>query len=208
MSENVWDIVSKIAVGVGVTIGVGLIWWAKRKFFEPAARAFRSLSTLIDDITKIKTAINPEDGGLSLKESVAAIRESLTIVEARQRGLVATLARATFETDESFNWVDCNMAMERLTGVGFSHLERKRWISRIHEDDRGYVMQEIAAAVADKRGATATFRFLKTPSESHSDSVQVVKVRLEATPIFNRNVPDQVICWSGSLSHEEERRLA
>lgn len=208
------DIASKVLVGIAVSIGVGLVYWLKKRWVDPAAKVLRALPTLISDIADIRAEVRPENGP-SLKVSVQnnqtaldAVQASLTIVEAKQRGLVATLARATFETDESFNWVDCNMAMERLTGLGFSHLERKRWVSRIHEEDRADVMQEIAHAVADRRGATATFRFVKTldGEGEGGDTAEIIRVRLEATPIFNRAKPDHVICWSGSLSREEERR--
>lgn len=190
------DVAQKIMIGIGTGTGVGLLGWLAKRYLKPMGVFFAALSTLMDDVSTIKSEVLSNGGG-SLKDTVVAIGDSMAIVEARQRGLISTLARATFETDSSFNWTEGNMAVERLTGYGFSHLERRQWKSRIHEDDRQAVMDEIGHAVKDKRAATVSFRFVNQQGED-------IPVRLEATPTFSRTKKTgedgpAVICWFGSL---------
>ncbi len=191
------DIASKVLVGIGVTVGVAIIFWLYRQYGVPLGTFLGSLGSLVSDVATIKCEVQT-NGGKSLKDRVVGIGNSLAIVEARQRGLVATQSRAIFETDAMFNWIDTNMAVERLTGYGSAHLERRRWISHIHEHDRDSVMAEIIHAISDKRVANASFRFIHSTGEA-------MTVRLEATPIFSPVIYDTdngppVLSWFGSLA--------
>lgn len=195
---EVQEIAVKVLIAIATTIGVTAIYFANRKLFTPVVMFLRSLPGVVDDVKVIKSELT-FNGGRSLKDYVGEMSQQLSMVEARQRGLIAALPRPTFETDCSFNWVNVNPAMERLTGLGFSSLKRKRWQSMIHEEERGHVSAEIDQAVKDKRGAMASFRFMVDG--------QPVWVRLDAIPVFSRLAPDTVTCWSGSLTKIDDRRV-
>jgi PAS domain S-box-containing protein len=126
--------------------------------------------------------------------------DNVSLLEARQRGLLSALPRAVFETDDKFNWIDANLAMERLTGKGWANLELRRWVASIHEEDRPDVMMELHNAVEDKRGVNISFRF-------RTDS-GVIPVSMDAIPIFSRVKPNTVICWSGSMKTDDDQRMA
>jgi PAS domain-containing protein len=201
-----WKWVSEIVTGVVVplvsSIVLALAWWAKRRFLNPLLDLYAHLAPLVSDVAATKNdvaAIKSEvqtNGGASLKDEVRKIRDNLATVDARQRGLIAMQARPTFETDNNFNWIMTNRALEILTGFGFSHLERRRWVARIHDDDRDHVMEEVRYAIKDGRAASASFRFVSEAGE--------LRLRLEATPIFSPLDPSKVICWYGSLLPDGE----
>lgn len=188
----------QVVVGVLTALLSATAFWVHRRYLKPLA----ALPKLQADVAKIKAEVQT-NGGSSLKDGVNAIRDELAMVDARQRGVLSRASGATFETDSLFNWTDANLAMERLTGVGFARLERLRWISRIHDDDRARVMEEISYAVKDKRAATTSFRFITDAGDTN--------VHLEATPVFSRSKPNDVLCWSGIMTpvfdrRQEERR--
>lgn len=192
------DILQKIAIGVGTAAGISLVLWLAPRVVKQSRRVM----TLLDDVAFIKKEVQSNHGE-SLKDHVTKISESIAMVEARQRGLVASMARAMFETDSEFNWTEGNVSVERLTGYGFTHLERRRWLARVHDDDRSDVMHEVQCAVADKRAASIAFRFVPSSGD-------VVPVRMHADPVFSPVVENKVICWTGSLTKDgpdiDERR--
>lgn len=188
------DIAQKVLIAVASSMTLALVYWINRKFVTPLTR----VASLIDDVAAIKKEVQ-SNSGQSLKDLCVATSDSMAIVEARQRGLMATMASAMFEADAHFNWTDGNMSVERLTGYGFPHLAHRRWISGIHDDDRSDVMREIEFAVADQRTVSISFRFV-------SSAGAVIPVRLEAMPIFSKSVPSKVLCWSGSLLKESDDR--
>lgn len=196
------DISQKILIGVATTIGIVVVTKLAVKFytgvFVPAAAFCRMLSTLGDDVAAIKSEVMTNGGG-SLKDEVKATNRMMAKLEARQRGLIAALPRATFETDEEFNWIEGNHAMERLTGVGFTQLSWRGWKSLVHEDDRVSVMSEINHAVKDKRGVGVTFRMKTDQGE--------FDVHMEATPTFEKPKMDQVLCWTGWIAKVDDRRI-
>lgn len=188
------DVARNILGSVGATVLAALIFWAVRNR-KAAVVWVRGVGSIVDDVALIKAEVLT-NGGKSLKDKVVAIGDAMSVMEARQRGLISTLARATFETDANFNWTEGNMAVERLTGYGFAHLARRQWKSFVHEDDRPAVMDEIAHAVKDKRAATISFRFVNPQNEE-------VPVRLEAKPTFSHMNGSEdgpaVIRWFGWL---------
>lgn len=198
MGTEMRDIAVKVLIAVATTVGVAVIYFVNRKFVSPAWKFLQGLPGVASDVGFIKAELM-FNGGRSLKDTVVEMSQQLTMVEARQRGLIAALPRPTFETDCVFNWVNVNPAMERLTGVGFADLERKRWVAMVHEDDRVDVMTEIHHAVRDKRGVTVSFRFMV-----HGYPTDV---RLDAIPVFSRLESDKVNCWSGSLTKVDDRRV-
>lgn len=181
----------KILIGILTSIGIAAIVWSYRNWLLPFALFLRNLATVSGDVRFIKKELL-SNGGSSLKDRVTGIDQKLTMIEGRQRGLMSALPRATFETDGEFNWIDCNMALERLTGAGFQHLVRRRWVSLIHTDHRINVMREVSEAVADRRNIDVTFRI----ADEHE-----TEVRMEAQPVLDRQPgADKLLCWIGSLT--------
>lgn len=187
------DVTQKVVVAVLTAIGVAVVFWVHRTYLKPLA----SLPQMQLDLAAIKSEVQV-NSGKSLKDQVQATRNEVGLLEARQRGLIASLSRATFETDHKFNWIDTNPAMDRLTGVGFSHLERRRWVSMIHDDDRSAVINEIDYAVQDGRRVSISFRWITDDGE--------IPVRLEASPVYSRVPPTAVMNWFGFLVRQDERR--
>lgn len=198
-----WDVTSKVLAGVLTTGLIGFSVWAYKNWLKPFSNRFleplSKIEALVNDVSDIKKEVQTNSGS-SLKDQVSSVNDNLALLEARQRGLLASLPRAVFETDDQFNWIDVNPAMERLTTRGSRDLELRRWVSYIHEHDRTDVMVEIHHAVQDKRGVSASFRF---QTEDGS-----IPVSITATPIFSRIVKDTVICWSGHMVLDTDQRKA
>lgn len=192
------DLTQKILIGVATAIGIAVVLKLYRGVFVPAVSFVRMLSTIGDDVAAIKAEVMTNGGG-SLKDEVKSTNQMMARLEARQRGLIAALPRATFETDEEFNWIESNHAMERLTGVGWQQLSWRGWKTLIHEDDRVNVMNEINHAVKDKRGLSLTFQ-METDQGAFD-------VRLEAMPTFEKPKMDQVLCWTGWIAKVDDRRV-
>lgn len=192
------EVTQKIIVGVVSAVALAALVIAYRKMLLPTVAFLRCLPTVVVDVAFIKSELNT-NGGLSLKDRVNDISDSVTLLEARQRGLIAALPRATFETDDQFNWIEGNHALERLTGHGFAHLARKRWVTIIHEDDRASVMEEIAHAVKDRRGLSLNFHI--------STETVDMDVHMEAKPTFSKGASDLVLCWTGWIAKSDDRRV-
>lgn len=199
------DLTQKLLIGILTPLALATLYWLGRrvnqKFIKPlteVAELNKGFATLTNDVALIKKEVQ-SNSGQSLKDLCASTSDTVSVLDARQRGLMATLASAMFEADPNFNWTEGNISLERLTGYGFSRLAHKGWISRIHDDDRNDVMREIAFAVADKRTAAISFRMV-------TSSDVIVPVRLDASPVFAKSPPDKVLCWSGLLTKESEDR--
>lgn len=195
------DIVVKVSVAVLSAVLIAVIWWAKRKLLQPLIDLYAHLGPLLLDVAELRQlvkAIKAEvetNGGQSLKDKVHRICDTIERIDARQRGLIATQARATFEADPEFNWTLVNRSLEILTTFGLAHLQKRRWVARIHEDDRDDVMDEVHHARRDGRAMSATFRFV-----TDGEQKTVIAVQLEATPIYSEEHPDKIRIWSGSLA--------
>jgi PAS domain S-box-containing protein len=196
------DVTQKILIGIVTAIGIAAarhLYLRVDKFYRlkwlPSWTVF---TTIGKDVALIKAEVMTNGGG-SLKDRVTDMQTSLTVLEARQRGLIAALPRATFETDDEFRWMEGNHAMERLFGLGFTHLSRHGWKSWIHEADRALVMEEIHHAVKDRRGVGTSFRIVTEQGECH--------VHMEATPTLERPKMDRVLCWTGWIAKVDDRRL-
>lgn len=199
------DIAQKILIGVATSLGIALVVAFYRKVITPSVQFVRRFANLLDDVGLIRAEMIT-NGGKSLKDrvndigqTVTEIGNSLSLLEARQRGLIASLPRPTFEADSNLNWTEVNHSMERLTGLGLSQLVRKRWYSVIHDDDRSPVITELEHAIRDKRNVGISFRIV-------TDS-GVVPVRLDAKPTFARASTESIICWTGWITRDEDRRV-
>jgi len=211
-----------IAVGSALSLYLARLFW--KKILVPAGEVVGNLPKLMEGIDSIRTrveensrkivafasdltAIKSEvqaNSGKSLKDQVhetkrqtEAMSDSLVLMEARQRGLIGSIARATFEADFAFAWTDGNVSVERLTGYGFTHLERRKWLSFVHDEDRNIVNQEIVSALADGREVQVAFRFFQNGGN-------MVRLRMTATPAFSKVKRDVVLCWTGTLFREDE----
>lgn len=195
-----WDVATSVTIAVGTSIASAIVWWVHRKYLRPLAELPAVQVLLVNlgaEVRKIKAEVQA-NGGKSLKDDVRAIRDDLAILEARQRALVGSSGRATFETDSHFHWRESNKAMERLVCTGGGHLVGRQWMSFIHDDDRGLVRGEIDHAVREKRGAGVSFRLVTDDG--------LIYVRLDAEPTFSRT-SDQVLCWFGTMVKNDERRV-
>jgi PAS domain-containing protein len=193
------DFWQKLLLGLATPLALAAVWWMYRNWALPFAWFVRELSGLSKDVKFIKAELQSNGGG-SLKDRVTGIDDKLTVMEGRQRGLIAALPRPTFEADGAFNWTECNVALERLAGVGIQGLIRRRWVSLIHGEDRSDAMDELSRSVADKRNIDISFRIASGIGEP-------VHVRMEASPIMSRGQPEQIICWTGSLMKVDDRRV-
>jgi PAS domain S-box-containing protein len=185
----------KIIIGIGTTAGLSVVWWAKRKVADPILDFMVHFAPLLADVAAIKSEVLP-NGGNSMRDEIKSIKTSVSNVDARTRnlevrqmGLVATLSRPYFETDAQFNWEVINRETEKMFGFSSAALEKKRWVAKVHEDDRQRVQEEVQDAIETGRGVTATFRIVTEDA--------IFSVHLEASP---QVVAGHVVGWSGCLT--------
>lgn len=204
LKESHW-FQTAVNIGIGSLIVMLLlsIWWLKRRVIEPLLDLYAHMGPLVSDVAKVLEMVNTirsevqTNGGLSLKDFVLRLSDVVVVIDARQRGLMATQARPTFEADPHFNITWVNRSLEVLTTYGLEHLANRGWVSHIHEEDRDEVMTELQHARKPRaRSASASFRFVTDVANK-----RLIRVRLEATPIFHHDPKkaNEVVKWFGSL---------
>lgn len=198
ISAPLYDLLHKAIPGIISALVLAVIYWLQRRYGKRTWKFMYGVASLIENVEFIKAELL-SNGGRSLKDLVKQNTRDLAIVEARQRGMISAIPRPIFETDCEFNWIDANLSMERMTGQGFSQLAKKRWVSLVHDEDRTAVQAEIAFAVRDRRPAAISFRLTTEDG--------VAFVRMDATPVFDRTIPETPICWTGTLTKQDDRRV-
>jgi PAS domain S-box-containing protein len=197
-----FDTENPVAQGLVTSVGAALLIYIGKRVYN--LELWDRLSTLLEDVKQIKKEVS-FNSGESLKDVVTNqatqlnnISENLVRLDARQRGFIGSIARATFEADSTFSWTEGNPSIERLTGYGFTHLERRRWLSHVHDEDRGTVVREITSALADGREIQISFRFVRNGDGN------IVPLRLVATPVFSPVKRSEILCWTGHLTREDD----
>ena len=169
----------------GISGLTGIITLAWKKFLKPIVNLCKNQDFFKESVESIKKELCT-NGGSSLKDAIIDIKETVNIIDARQKVIVqrtkAALhysSMALFETDKEGRliWSNANLIeLTKKSSNGWKSnasymIEGFDWISLFKEDEREDVLSEFKSCLSMNR------RFIK-----ETELINGVKVRLLGYP--------------------------
>lgn len=144
-----------------------LTWLARRKLLE-SVKGFEL--TLAQIAAELRT-----NGGSSLKDLIITIDRRVEHIQARVRHQDETSRIAIFELDSNGDLKFANGAFREMVNADEQELTYRKYISRVHQDDRTRLLREVHEAIENAMPLDSMVKF-------RFDEKSFISVRLQATP--------------------------
>jgi len=115
------------------------------------------------------------NGGSSVKDAVMRIDGKMEYIQARLRNQDETAAHAIFDLDASGDMTITNCAFRELVNADDQELLYRKYISRVHPDDRSRLLVDIDQAIKNAMPLDTNVRF-------RTGATSFVAVRMIANP--------------------------
>jgi len=185
----------QVAATLGsLTAATGAAALAWKKVLRPLVQYATRVSTIMDNLEKIKHQLMP-NGGSSMRDAIDRIEARMIIAEQRQKLLTMDSPFAVFETDANGNCIHVNRTYCRWTGRTTEELEGKGWLNALHPDHRQLVFSEWTTAVTQLREFSMDYK-LQAVDGARFD------VHCSAFPMFDTKCG--LAGWMGIISRGAE----
>jgi len=152
-----------IALGGALTTCFYII----RKFyqiFKKFSEHLQAIDNAMPTLLKIAEEFKPNHGS-SLRDSIDRIEEEMLRTQIKVHALLSTthVAYLVIDGKNECSWANCKYLEIMETTV--EQVLHRGWISHIHPEDRGTIIEEWTRAIADKRDFRYIYRLLKISGE-------------------------------------------
>lgn len=137
------------------------------------------------------------NGGTSMRDQIAALRDMLSSMSARQWAIVDGLGDPMWESDGQGRCIRANRALLQLSGRSIDQLLDNNWENIVHPDDREAVWNEWKNAVERKRPFEMRYRVVCSGGKAYC-------VDAIATPILQGQVMSGLVGRYRRVAPESE----
>lgn len=127
-------------------------WWKRRK----------SDRVLLNDMQSTLNEIRGElrtNGGSSVKDAIMRIDGKMEYVQARLKNQDETAEHPIFDLDASGDMTITNCAFRELVNADDQELLYRKYVSRVHPDDKSRLLQDIQQAIDNAMPLDTNVRF-------------------------------------------------
>lgn len=207
-----WQIVESWWLPAAVVLPGGALYWAARplalrawalaakpvrEHFLGVRRMMAAVDRMEGEIQQIKRRVDAElgpNGGGSMKDQVAGMKDQVAVIASRQIAVFEAGERPAFQADASGRFKSVNRAFEKLSGYPARDVLGKGWINLIHQDD-------VEAFMAAWEHAIRDGRILRRECVMVTAAGDSITICIDAIPVKSG---DRVLEWQGSFAPEME----